>query len=63
MPELSIVALGLFEKIPKPVFECFVNSKVEWAKDVVDEPEKRYEYIEEIGEYVGIVLKGEGYEG
>ena len=62
MPELSIVALGLFDQIPKPVFECFVKSKVEWAKHVV-EPEKWYEYIEEIGEYVESVLAGEGYGG
>lgn len=60
MEALSIVALGFFENIPKPVFECFVESKVEWAKDVV-EPEKRYEYVDEIEEYVGSVMAGEGY--
>lgn len=61
MEELSIIALGLFEAMPRPVFECFVKRKVEWTKDVVEQ-EKQYDEIDEIGEYVGSVLAGKGYE-
>ncbi|KAF2216211.1 hypothetical protein CERZMDRAFT_11082, partial [Cercospora zeae-maydis SCOH1-5] len=30
LPELSVIALGLFDEVPKPVFECFAAQKVDW---------------------------------
>ncbi|KAI5359163.1 putative CENP-V/GFA domain, Mss4-like superfamily protein [Septoria linicola] len=60
LPELSVVALGLFVKMPEPVFECFVKRRGAWVKPTVEEA-KQYEYVDEIGGYGGSVLAGEGY--
>lgn len=59
-PSLSVIALGLFDEVPKPVFECFSAQKVDWAKASV-EADKQYEYVDEIGQYMEGVFAGTGY--
>lgn len=54
-PRLSMVAMGLFPRIPEPEFEVFVGQRVSWVKGVVGE-EDQCEFAEEFGRYVGKYL-------
>lgn len=55
-PKLSMVALGLFPRIPEPEFEVFVKHRQAWVKALAVE-EGQCEFAEEFPKYVGKYLQ------
>lgn len=55
-PQISVVALGLFQRIPEPEFEVFTKHRQAWVKPLAGQ-EGQYEYAEEFLGYVGKYLQ------
>lgn len=53
-PRLSMVAMGLFPKIPEPEFEVFVRHRQSWVKPAARE-EDQCEFAEELGSMLGSI--------
>ncbi|KAF2172635.1 hypothetical protein M409DRAFT_49188 [Zasmidium cellare ATCC 36951] len=55
-PQLSMVALGLFPRIPVPEFEVFTKHRQSWLKPAARE-EDQCDFAEEFPKYVGKYLQ------
>lgn len=54
-PQLSIVVLGLFPRIPEPEYEVFTKHRQEWVKSLAG-PEGQCEFAEECPQYFAKLL-------
>ncbi|CAK3790238.1 hypothetical protein DOTSEDRAFT_72891 [Lecanosticta acicola] len=56
VPELSMVALGLFPRMPEPEFEVFTKHRQEWEGPVTERT-RQCAFAEEFKEFVPGILK------
>ncbi|EME85696.1 uncharacterized protein MYCFIDRAFT_161338 [Pseudocercospora fijiensis CIRAD86] len=48
---VSIVTLGLFDKVPAPCFECYTSQRLPWSPPAAD-AERQYQFIDEVINHV-----------
>ncbi|KXT14124.1 hypothetical protein AC579_84 [Pseudocercospora musae] len=48
---ISIIALGLFDEVPAPVFECYTSQRLPWNPPAAD-ADRQYRFIDEVINHV-----------